>query len=36
MAVSVSTVEVWAGDIRDQAGSLADILERVARLRGVG
>jgi predicted amino acid-binding ACT domain protein len=30
MAVNISTVEVWAGDIRDQAGSLAGVLERVA------
>ena len=30
MAVSISTVEVWAGNIQDQAGSLADVLERIA------
>ena len=30
MAVSISTVEVWAGNIQDQAGSLANMLERIA------
>jgi hypothetical protein len=30
MAVSVSKVEVWAGNIQDQAGSLANVLERIA------
>ena len=30
MAVSISTVEVWAGDIQDQTGSLATLLERIA------
>src|SRR4051794_40655929 len=30
MAVSISTVEVWAGNIQDQTGSLANVLERIA------
>jgi len=31
MAVSVSNVEVWAGNIQDQAGSLANMLEKIAK-----
>lgn len=30
MAVSISTVDVWAGNIQDQTGSLANVLERIA------
>jgi hypothetical protein len=30
MAVSISSVEVWAGNIQDQSGSLASVLERIA------